>query len=120
MRLLHEVIINAAEMGSTFDTFEVLDESSRIKRQRIVYGVQFLLEIGCSDLSNNLVEKANFTPTRSWINSVLEDLEAHIRPRRFVDSKRLVRLSYSVVNNFYTTFGSIIQETERALIFTVD
>ena len=54
------------------------------------------------------------------MNSVLEDLEAHIRPQRFIDSKRLEASSYSVVNNFYTTFGSIIQETERALICSVD
>ena len=67
-----------------------------------------------------MFEKANFTPTRSWINSVLEDLEAHIRSQVFVDSKRLEACSYSEVNNFYTTFGSIIKETERALIFTVD
>ena len=86
---------NAAEMGSAFDTLEVLDESSTIKGQRLAYGVQFLLEIGCSDLSNNLVEKANFTPTRSWINSVLEDLEANVRPRRFLDSKRLEQFATS-------------------------
>ena len=36
-----------------FDTLEVLDESSRIKGQRIAHRVQFLLEIDCSDLSNN-------------------------------------------------------------------
>ena len=37
MKLLQELIINAAEMGSAFDTLEVLDESSKIKGQRIAY-----------------------------------------------------------------------------------
>ena len=117
---LSEIVRSAHENGNALDTLEVLDEATKLKGRRIAYGIQFLREVGSIELSNKLGDKDLYTPTRSWINNILDDLEAHIRSRRLVEQKRLEACSYDVIDSFYGTFGNIIQEVEKDLLFTVD
>ena len=117
---LSQSVRSAHDSGNAMDTLEVLDEATKLKGRRIAFGIQFLREIGSVELSNKLGDKTLYTPSRSWINNVLDDLEAQIRSRRLIEQKRLEACSYTVIDSFYTTFGSIIQEVAKELLFTVD
>lgn len=119
MQKLAEIIREAAST-SPMDTLEVLDEATRLKGERLAYGIQFLSEIQCTELSQKLADNVVYTPSRSWLNAVLDDLEMYIRSRRLVDTKRLEGCSYQVIDSFYAAFGSKIQTTDPNLIFTAD
>ena len=120
MQLLSQNVKDAQESGNAMDTLDVLDEATRIKGHRIALGIQFLRSVGSVELAEKLGDKSIYTPTRSWINGVLDDLESHIRSRRLIEQKRLEACSYNVIQSFYTTFGNVIQEVPKELLFSVD
>ena len=117
---LKDIIRSAAEFGSALDTLEVLDESTRLKSQRVVYAMEFLTQINCPELKRKLGEKVIYTPTRTWINGVLDELEAQIKNRRFIDPKRLEACSYIVINSFYEAFASNLTNVHPLLLFNAD
>ena len=117
---LSKSVKNAHEMGNPMDTMEVLDEATRLKGRRIAWGVQFLREINSIELSEKLGDQNVYTPCRSWINNILDDLEAHIRSRRLIEQKRLEACSFRVIETFYSTFGPLIQDVNTSLLFTAD
>lgn len=119
MEKLSESIREAATT-SAMDTLEVLDEATRLKGERLAYGIQFLTEIKCSELAQKLADNVVYTPARSWLNGVLDDLGMFIRSRRLIDTKRLEGCSYQVIDSFYAAFGAKIQETNPHLLFTAD
>lgn len=120
MTILSERVRAAQEEGCAFDTLEVLDESTRIKGERLAYGIAFLQEIKCLELAQKVADMAIMTPVRSWLNNVIDDLGAHIRSRRLIDQKRLEACSYTVIDTFFMFFGHKINETHPYLLFTAD
>ena len=118
--ILKDNIKSAAELGSAYDTLEVLDEATRLKGQRLAFGIAFLDEINCPELRQRLANQVVLQPSRSWINWALDDLECFIKSRREVDQKRLEACSYQVIDAFYLTYANIIQTTDPILLFTAD
>ena len=117
---LKNIVNTAAELGSALDTWEVLDESARLKGQRVLYAMEFLDQINCPELKKKLAEQDIYTPSRTWINGIIDDLGAKIKNRRFIDPKRLEACSYTVINSFYATFGSKLQNVHPLLMFNAD
>ena len=59
-------------------------------------------------------------PTRSWINGVLDDLEANLKDRRMIDPKRLESASFEVITNHFVCFTSLLKSINPLLLFGAD
>ena len=120
IRKLSEIVRNANADGCSLDTLEVIDEATRIKGERLTYGLKFLKEINSLDLAQKIADQTLYSPTRSWINGVLDDLDSHIRSPRLIDEKRLVACSYQVLDGFFQAFGPVLQRINPLLMFNAD
>ena len=120
LRELTDIVTQAHEDGAALDTIEVIDEATKLKESRMVKGLLFLKSIHSLELAKKLADQTVFTPSRSWLNTILNDLDAHIRTRRLVDAKRLEATSYRVIDAFFITLSGIIHRINPTLLFTVD
>ena len=117
---LSEIVKNAHEEGFALDTLEVLDEATKLKEARLTKGLLFLKSIHSLELARKIADQTVFTPSRTWLNAVLLDLDSHIRTRRLIDAKRLEATSYEVIESFFITLATIINKIHPSLLFTVD
>ena len=78
IRKLSEIVRNANANGCSLDSLEVIDEATRVKSERLAYGWIFLKEINSLDLAQKIADQTLYSPTRSWLNGVLDDLDSHI------------------------------------------
>ena len=120
MKELRESVQDAIMLGKPMECNEVLDEAFKIKVNRIYMAIQFFTAIECFRLINSFDEEWIQPPTRSWINLILEDIDAHIINRRLIDPKRLDSCSYAVVEKYFNDFGEFIRSFHHALIFGAD
>ena len=120
MKMLSEIVENAYQEGSALDTMEVLDEATKLKGQRLEKGLSFLSQINSNALAQRIADQTVFTPSRTWLNSVLADLDAHIRKRQLIDSRRLEAASYETIERFFLVYSRISNRIPPALLFTVD
>ena len=67
IRKLSEIVRNANANGCSLDTLEVIDEATRLKSERLAYGLIFLKEINSLDLAQKIADQTLYSPTRSWI-----------------------------------------------------
>ena len=112
--------INSAELGSPMDAMEVLDEAYKLKGERLAWGVDMLTTLKCSELNSQLTNIQFEPPKRQWLNGVLDELEAQIRNRRYIDPKRLEACSYEVIDTFFISFSSKLQSFSKYLMFGAD
>ena len=120
LNLLSEAIKEACENGSPMDPFEVLDEACSIKGERLAKGIKFLERIGCRDLQVAIAQDTVDTPVRSWINKIVDDMDARIRNRRYIDPKRLESCAIDIIQNFIICYRSLFSEIPPFLIFGAD
>ena len=102
------------------DPFEVLDEACELKGERLAKGIRFLELLKCNDLKVALVQETVDTPVRSWINNVIDNLDAHIRNRRYIDAKRLESCSIEIIRSFSVSYGNLFSSVPPFLFFGAD
>ena len=120
LKRLSDTIKEACDNGSPMDPFEVLDEACSLKGERLAKGIKFLQMIGCRDLQVAIAQDTVDTPVRSWINKIVDDLDAHIRNRRYIDPKRLESCAIDVIQNFIVCYSNLFQEVIPFLMFGAD
>lgn len=97
---LKESILDATNKGVPMDCQSVLDEAKSIKEYRLFEGIEFLSETNSKKLCSELNEYIIDTPSRQWINSILEELDIHVINQRLIDQKRLDACSIATIQNF--------------------
>lgn len=117
---LKDSVQEAAMLGAAMDPIEVLDEAYKLKGERIAYAIAFLRHIKSYELLTKISEKEMKPPCRSWINGVLDQLDAAIKNRRQIDPERILACSTTVVNAFYIMFSNIIRSVPPWLLFNAD
>ena len=120
MDKLKSIMTKSIENGHPMDCADILDETQKIKYNRIQEAIEFLHCIKCDRLSFEFEDEWIQPPTRQWINGNLDDIDAHIINRRLIDPKRMDSCSYSVFEEFFAKFSTFIQSFHPALIFGVD
>ena len=120
LQTLRDKVHSASENECAMDPLEVIDEAYKLKGERFAYGLDFLTQVKCPELKSQLSQEALQPPSRQWINCILDDLEAVIKNRRYVDPKRLEACSYHVIDSFFTSFGAKIQSYSKFLLFGAD
>lgn len=117
---LKESILDATNKGVPMDCQTVLDEAKSIKEYRLFEGAEFLSETNskklCSELNQYIVD----TPSRQWINSILEELDIHVINQRLIDQKRLDACSIVTIQNFFSQFSVFISQFHKIMIFGAD
>ena len=114
------IIKEACDNGSPMDPYEVLDEACSLKSERIAKGIKFLEVVGCNDLKISIAQESVDTPVRSWINKIINECDAHLRNRRYIDAKRLESCAVDVIQGFIISYQNLFNETVPFLIFGAD
>ena len=117
---LKESVKEAALLGAAMDPIEVLDEACKLKGDRLAYAVAFLRHVKCYELLTKLSQKETNPPCRSWINGILDELDADIKNRRLIDPERILACSSNVINAFYIMFSQILHDVPPWLLFNAD
>ena len=93
MNLLKKKIFEDSENGLYLEATDVLDEAARLKIERTKKALLFLKKTNSYKLASEIDNYVIEAPTRSWLNSVLDDLDAAIKSRRYIDPKRWISCS---------------------------
>lgn len=120
MELLQQKITECAEGGAQMDATDVLDEASRLKLARTQKALLFLKATNSPNLASEINDYAIEPPTRSWLNMVLDKLDAAIKSRRLIDPKRLAACSKALLREYFMLFGNIIADIPKALLLGAD
>ena len=120
MTALKNEVYEAAAIGASMDANEVLDSALKLKTERVVKAFTFLKITNSPVLYNQLASQVIDPPTRSWINGVLDDLEANLKDRRMIDPKRLESASFEVITNHFVCFSSLLKSINPLLLFGAD
>ena len=120
MRRLHDNIVESAQNDAHLEATDVLDRASRLKLERAQKALTFLQKTNsptlAADVDNYIIEP----PSRSWLNDVLDQLDAAIKSRRYIDPKRWNNCSKQIIREYYTLHANIIKEVPRCLIVGAD
>ena len=92
MKHLSDKIKNSAASGAQLDATDVVDEVARLKLERSQKGLQFLKQTNSPNLAVFISSYVSEIPSRTWLNRVLDELDAAIKSRRMIDPKRLLRV----------------------------
>ena len=108
MRTLKEKIQENSEHGAHLEASDVLDEASRLKLERAQKALNFLKKTNSPKLAREINDYIIEPPSRSWLNNVLDDLDAAIKSRRYIDSARWLSCSKKAIREYYTMYSNII------------
>ena len=103
---------------SYFEIHEIIEEAMMIKKRRTLKMTQFLQKINCPNLSFNA--KAVDPPTRSWVNKILDEIDANILFPKEIEESRLLCCNEEVVRHFFITHSNSLLNVPDALLFGAD
>ena len=113
-------IAERAEMGQALVTVSILDEAKKLKRARKEKAIEFLKLINSDTISKKEEMKQLKKPSRTWVNKVIQKIDAKLSRPIIIDNKRFMSCDYDTVRSFYTKFNDILRDTPDYLFFTVD
>ena len=113
METLKLEIHERAELHNSINTITVLDEAQNLKIHRNNFAISFLQLMRSDGLAETLKEKTINKPKRSWINKVLEYLDAKLAVTRFIDGKRFLAVSYDAIRDYFNTFSTFIRSFDK-------
>ena len=119
-KLKELAILNCNNSDGSIDPHEFLDIAREIKVSRISKAIIFLLKCNCSKIAETLSSEDEIEPSRSWINSVLEDVQLQFKKPVYVDSERADACSAQRLINFYINNKEIIQNCPIQLLLGAD
>ena len=109
METLKLEIRERAELHNALNTITVLEEAQNLKIHRNNFAISFLQLMRSDGLAETRKEKTINKPKRSWINKVLEYLDAKLAVTRFIDGKRFLAVSYDATRDYFNTFSTFIR-----------
>ena len=102
------------------DAVDVLSEALCIRKRRQLNAIQFLNEINCKIIAEELMEEDLESPARTWINSNLLELCSKIRQARIVDYDRFFSCTTEIIQSFFELSSPHLEDKSPALIFGAD
>ena len=120
METLKQEIRERAEVHNALDTISILDEAKNLKISRQNKAIEFLRLVHSDGLADKLSEELIEKPKRSWINGILEIIDAKLTTAKIIDSKRFLACSFETLNAYFEKFGSFIRSFNKLLIFNTD
>ena len=114
MKRLSDTIRNSAASGAQLDATDVVDEAARLKLERSQKGLQFLKQTNSPHLAVYISSYVSEVPSRTWLNGVLDELDAAIKSRRMIDPKRLAACSKKLLQDYFFVFGDLIKGVPKA------
>ena len=120
LEILKKEIAERAALHNALDTVSVLDEAQKLKVERYNKAIEFLRLIRSEKLANKLEDVVIQKPSRSWINTIIQYLEARLDKPRLIDGRRFLAVSYESIRNYFEQFGSFIQSFNKLCIITAD
>lgn len=120
VELIKDYIAEQCAYDQPTDAYDVLAEAHLIRKERQVKAIQFLNEIKCKILADELEDDDLEEPVRSWLNEHLEDFDAKIRAARAVDFDRFISCSKDVLIPYLELLYSILSDSHPTLIFGGD
>ena len=117
---LKDYIKNRTKESEPIDSFDLLTEALFIRKERQKQAIQFLKEIKCDLIADDLEQEELEEPVRSWINSHLNELESSIKAARIVDNDRYYSCSPEILNSYFNIARPLLTKTHPALIFGGD
>lgn len=101
------------------DPQEFLDIARGLKLTRLLKATELLEKCSCQKLLYTLQAEAT-EPTRSWVNSILEELQLKFTTPIYVETVRADACSLQVLIEFYQNNEEIIKQCPIELLFGVD
>ena len=92
----------------------------QLRINRLVKASNFLIKCDCIKILNSLIHEET-EPSRSWINTILEEVSLKFTKPIYVETVRAD--ACSLINrliNFYTTYADIIRRCPIELLFGMD
>ena len=120
MKALEAEISERVQMGQALDTVSILDEAQKLKNNRREKAVKFLSLIRSDSLSREQEMREIDKPTRSWINNIIQQIDAKLTFPIIIDNKRFLACTFDVVRFFYHEFAQLLRDTPDYLFFTAD
>ena len=105
-----------------FDTKTILDEAVVLRNLRRKKAMDVLKWFRCSKLSENVSRETIFSPTRQWINTIMEKVNAQLVKPIFVEGTRYYDCTVQIMNEYKERIHEIIRINNccAELIFTAD
>lgn len=101
------------------DPQEFLDMARELKLSRLHKACNFLIKCNCPTILASL-NKEETEPSRSWINSILEDVSLQFSTPIYVETARADACSLRRLINFYSTHEELIKQCPASLLFGAD
>ena len=120
MRKLQDKIIQGSENGAHLEATDVLDFASQLKLERAQTALKFLKQTNSPTLADEVNHFIIEAPSRSWLNEVLDDLDAAIKSRRYIDPKRWLNCSKEIIRQYYVSYSNLIKEIPMCLLLGAD
>ena len=120
LRVLKGNIRERTRVDKAFDTESILEEAFRLKQERHQIAIKIFTLLKGFYLALQLELKEIMPPSRSWINSVLQKVEAKLFYPIFLEAKRFFACRSDVITDFFNKFKNIFEDTHPALFFTTD
>ena len=102
------------------DANDLLAQALLIRRERQKKAIDFLTQINCTNIADELQEEDIDEPVRSWINIHLNELEASVKSGQIVDYERYFSCTPQKVTPYLNTVKPLLENTHPALIFGAD
>ena len=120
MSTLRQEIEERALLHNALDTVSVLDEAQNLKIERYNKAIEFLRLMRSEKLAATLEDTIIQKPSRSWVNNILELLDARLDKPRLIDGKRFLAVSYDMIRDYFNKFGTFLRSFDKLLIITTD
>ena len=120
MKFLEQEIHTRAMMCQALNTVTILDEVVKIKENRLNKAHNFLMAIGAEKKADDIIQEDVDGPCRSWINALMEKIDARLAKVRFIEGKRFTACSFEVVDEFFAKFDALLRSTPPELMFSAD
>ena len=101
------------------DPQEFLDMARELKIKRLNNACNFLIRCDCLKILDSLIGEET-EPSRSWINSILEEVSLKFTKPIYVETVRADACSLRRLIHFYHTYADIIKVCPVPLLFGMD
>ena len=101
---LNQEIVERARIATALNTISVRDEAMKHKTERYISAAKFLREIKCDKLAAKLEDEDIIQPSRTWINGIIEKIDASLQYPTLVDGKRFLACSNVVIDEFFLIY----------------
>ena len=122
MASLENEIRERALSSIAFDTKSILDEAQILRNLRKKKVMDILKWFRCNKLRDRVAKEQVYSPTRQWINGILERINAQLVTPIFVEGARYYDCTVAIMNEYKDKIQSLCSTLNccQDLIFTAD